>query len=109
MDDAGGTGDGSKGTEAASDLGDGGVETAACAVSTGTAFPQAGQKRASGWSALPHSPQNRFMAFSVCAGSYFAPQASISGSLVVFLTSLRLSLGDSAVVPSRVASAPAWA
>ena len=91
------------------DVGDGGVETAACAVSWGTAFPQTGQKRASGCSALPHNPQNRFMAFSVCAASYFAPQASISGSRVVFLTSLRLSFGDSAVVPSRVASAPAWA
>jgi hypothetical protein len=91
------------------DVGDGGVETAACEVSGGTALPQTVQKRASGPSALPHSPQNRFMAFSVGVASYFAPQASISGSRVVFLTSLRLILGDSAVVPSKVASAPAWA
>jgi hypothetical protein len=88
---------------------DGGMEPAACAVSWDTAFPQRWQKGAPGCSALPHCSQNRFIAFSTYAASYFAPQASISGSRFVILTSLRFSFGDSAVCPSRVASAPAWA
>ncbi len=41
--------------------------------------------------------------------SYLGPHASISGFRVVILVSLILSLGDSAFIASRVASAPAWA